>query len=74
MTPNQIEVTNGDISKLAEVDERFRYLMQLTAAMRTIEELTARVAELTEQRDTQVVEEITAHIEESNVKRETGYS
>jgi hypothetical protein len=46
MTPNQIEVTNGDISKLAEVDERFRYLMQLTAATRMIEELTARVEEL----------------------------
>lgn len=46
MAPINIEVTNEDISKLVEEDERFRYLMQLTAAMRIIEELTARVAEL----------------------------
>lgn len=49
MAPDQIEVTNADISKLAQDDERFRYLMQLNAAMRTIDELTAQVAELTEQ-------------------------
>jgi sulfur transfer protein SufE len=45
-TPIQIEVMNEDIAKVAEGDERFRYLMQLTAAMRTIDELTAQIAEL----------------------------
>ena len=46
MSMIQIEVMNEDIAKVAEDDERFRYLMQLTAAMRTIEELTAQIAEL----------------------------
>ena len=49
MEPVNIEVTNEDISKLAQDDERFRCLIQLTAATRTIDELTAKVAELTEQ-------------------------
>ena len=46
LEPVNIEVTNEDISKLAQDDERFRYLMQLTAALRTIDELTAQIAEL----------------------------
>ena len=46
VTPIQIEVMNEDVAKVAQDDERFRYLMQLTAALRTIDELTAQIAEL----------------------------
>jgi hypothetical protein len=63
MKSDQIEVTNGDISKLAEVDERFRYLMQLNAAMRIIDE-----------RDLQIVELIAEIVElKAKTKQSPGY-